>query len=462
MINRLPTINTTSDLVVFYQTRTTGNALHGVKQNLNGVKMNTLKAMYNGFVGLFTSSTSIEHDAQIEGSEVSDEQTTIEKDTGSSKKSKITSKEDDQPNKRNDKNGIASPINQLINKIIPWVFGSNGWNMQIPWLIPYLIPSGTNGLLIGDTGTFKSFIVIFWACCIATGRKWQGYPIRKGLVIYIAGEGEASLARRVKAWEELHGVAVGNNLAIIPEAITPTNANQMQVLIQQVKSLCDKRELPIKLIIFDTLSQSFRGSDENSAVDMSRYILACKNLGKELGATILNVHHTNRDGKFRGSSALIDNVDFSLFVKKNSKEKLSSELSISKLKDSDDSAGFVTKLVKIDLDLKDEYDNPITSLAVEKFEAKSPSIQKEPSETKQVKDCRLIYELANGMLEKSDINTITKKGLALAFSKHVDADPEDDRDYTSNDFGRAFKRLNKLYPGKVHHNKDQDTLSLIN
>lgn len=424
--------------------------------------MNRLKAMFNRFVGLFTSSTSIEHDAQIEGSEVSDEQTNCEKDAVSRNQSVITSKTDNVSFISNDKNSFESPARKIVEKVIQWTFGSDGYDKKIFWLIPYVIPLGANGLFIGDTGSFKTFMVLDWACRIAKSLTWDGYPINGGLVIYIAGEGETSLARRIRAWELLHGIEVGSNLVTIPQGLSPTDVNEMNVLIKQIEELCEEKKVQVKMIVFDTLSQCYRGKDENNAAEMSKYISACKELGNKLKATVLNVHHTGKNNSYRGSSALLGNVDFSLLTKRQAKLEFTTTLSITKSKDSDTETEFTTKLEKVDLGIVDEYDNPVTSLAVDKFEAKSSITEKEPTETKQVKDCKQIYQLAKGMLEKSDINTITKKGLSLAFSKHVDADPQDDRDYASNDFGRAFKRLNKLYSEKIHHDKDQDTLSLIN
>ncbi len=56
------------------------------------------------------------------------------------------------------------------------------------------------------------------------------------------------------------------------------------------------------LVIADSLVSFFEGEeDENSAVDMRALFNRCRALTK-LGATVIVIHHTNRNGEARGSS----------------------------------------------------------------------------------------------------------------------------------------------------------------
>jgi hypothetical protein len=56
------------------------------------------------------------------------------------------------------------------------------------------------------------------------------------------------------------------------------------------------------VVIVDSLVSFFVGDeDENSAVDMRRLFNRCRALTK-LGATVIVIHHTNRNGEARGSS----------------------------------------------------------------------------------------------------------------------------------------------------------------
>lgn len=90
------------------------------------------------------------------------------------------------------------------------------------WLVKSWIPSDSIIVIFGDSGTGKSFVTIDLLCHIAAGIPWLGSETRKGIVLYIAGEGQNGIIRRFKAWFEHHGHqdAVNNILLrTIPAAL---------------------------------------------------------------------------------------------------------------------------------------------------------------------------------------------------------------------------------------------------
>lgn len=90
-----------------------------------------------------------------------------------------------------------------------------------------------------------------------------------------------------------------------------------------VERLCATvKELPdLKLIIIDPASR-FRGGNENTAEDATRFVEALELIVKTTGATVLVLHHANKastskdseqsQGASRGSSALTDGVRFQM------------------------------------------------------------------------------------------------------------------------------------------------------
>jgi RecA-family ATPase len=52
---------------------------------------------------------------------------------------------------------------------------------------PYL-PLGGQIVLAALPKTFKTFVALYWACCIATGHLCLGRPVKKGKVLCIALE----------------------------------------------------------------------------------------------------------------------------------------------------------------------------------------------------------------------------------------------------------------------------------
>lgn len=69
--------------------------------------------------------------------------------------------------------------------------------------------------------------------------------------------------------------------------------------------------LPLALVIFDTLSRSIPGGDENKSEDMTRVIEAADAIRDELGAATAIVHHTGKDTQrgARGHSSLFGAAD---------------------------------------------------------------------------------------------------------------------------------------------------------
>jgi len=102
----------------------------------------------------------------------------------------------------------------LLNRIKVWLkaVGSRDRNRKFTlvraeelkvskpeFLIDGLLEADMLAQIFGDPGSCKSFLAIDWACCIATGTDFHGHKVRQGLVVYIAGEGQGGIARRLKA-----------------------------------------------------------------------------------------------------------------------------------------------------------------------------------------------------------------------------------------------------------------------
>jgi len=72
------------------------------------------------------------------------------------------------------------------------------------------------------------------------------------------------------------------------------------IIADWVRRMAESGKSP--LVIVDSLVSFFEGDeDENSAVDMRTLFNRCRALTK-LGATVIIIHHTNRNGETRGSS----------------------------------------------------------------------------------------------------------------------------------------------------------------
>ena len=93
-------------------------------------------------------------------------------------------------------------------------------------LIDDTLDQRTVALLAGRNSTGKSFLALDWACCIATGQRWQGREVATfGPVLCIAAEGAHGLHQRVSAWEHSWGRGTTvDALDVLPLAVTSTPA----------------------------------------------------------------------------------------------------------------------------------------------------------------------------------------------------------------------------------------------
>jgi hypothetical protein len=83
------------------------------------------------------------------------------------------------------------------------------------------------------------------------------------------------------------------------------------------------------IVILDTLHGATAGADENSARDMGVVLGSVRYIRAALGCAVLLVHHANKSGGYRGSSALHGAVDLMVRCEQDDGLRLSCE----KLKD---------------------------------------------------------------------------------------------------------------------------------
>ncbi|MGY8897609.1 MAG: AAA family ATPase [Paraglaciecola sp.] len=267
----------------------------------------------------------------------------------------------------------AAKINETQNVkngfSITKAYGSQNFDKVVPWLIKHLIPASSNGVLFGHSQSFKTFVLIYIACCIATNRMFSGLPTRHGLVFIIAAEGGGGISKRIRAWELQNNCTVGEKLIVIPHAIFPTDESQRDALIRAIDYESKRQATPVALIIFDTFSQCSNGIGENEAGAVSKYLQSCKSIGEQFGATVLNVHHTKKDSNdFRGSSTIISNVDFLVSMKRHRDKNYSTKLALEKMKEGSTNFQWDLHLDCIEIDAVDEEGEDLNTLCVTEVE----------------------------------------------------------------------------------------------
>lgn len=209
-------------------------------------------------------------------------------------------------------NGIKKFVPDLAKKRKLIKFHELGF-MPVPG---YILPENKDGdapnyaiygkglnLLYGSPGSGKSFVAIDIAARIALA-----YPDHS--VIYSAGEGKPGLLGRLKAWETHNSSQPISNLYLWSDALPFMDMEEVTQFVDEVR---DKQPC---FMIVDTLARSMLGLNENDTKEMGLFIKSVENVMEELDLGVLLIHHTNKLGLMRGSSALNGALDSVLKLEK--------------------------------------------------------------------------------------------------------------------------------------------------
>lgn len=206
------------------------------------------------------------------------------------------------------------------------------------WLIEDLFERSSLVMLAGASYSFKSFILIDWLLCMASGRSWCGRKTAEAKVAYILGEGKTSLLKRVRAWmahnelseEEMKKLEQNFKVSFqVPQLASKASTDNLLADIE-------REGFKPEVIAIDTFARSMVGLDENDAKDTGLWIESADRL-RQLGYAVVFVHHTKKSTEFgpiyRGSSAIIGAMDTAMTLERSGE---SATLKIVKQKDHDE------------------------------------------------------------------------------------------------------------------------------
>ena len=197
------------------------------------------------------------------------------------------------------------------------------------WVIEGVIPAGLS-VAYGASGAFKSFVVLDWALCVATGTPWFGHPVKAAYVVYVAAEGRGGLKDRARAWWLAHDKPDMSRMRWLPEVVDLRSRTAIEDGRQALASL---PEWP-GLVVVDTLARSMPGGDENAVKDLGEFLTGTDALRGDGSAVV--VHHTGKDGDSeRGSTALRGAADLMVKVKRDGRS-LRLDLICDKLRDAEE------------------------------------------------------------------------------------------------------------------------------
>jgi hypothetical protein len=143
--------------------------------------------------------------------------------------------------------------------------------------------------------------------------------VKPGPVIYIAGEGQAGITRRLRAWQIRNDINLDDApLYVSLHPAQLVNRESARAVLDAVKRVADSVGEPA-MVIIDTLARNFGPGDENSTQDMNAAIEAADAIRANWGPVVLFIHHTGHGekGRARGASSFRAALDTELRLDKD-------------------------------------------------------------------------------------------------------------------------------------------------
>ena len=186
-------------------------------------------------------------------------------------------------------------------------------NIQKPnWLIKDVCELDSVIAMFGSPKAGKSFVAVDIAAHISKGLNWNDLETKQHTVVYLAGEGQRGIARRISAWSYI------NNTDLIDAPLLISNRGARLLDQNDHDNLKDSLYEAednfgqIGMIIVDTLARNFGAGNENSTEDMNAFVERVDDLKNTFNSCICLVHHTGHgaSNRARGSSVLPAAVDW--------------------------------------------------------------------------------------------------------------------------------------------------------
>ena len=239
------------------------------------------------------------------------------------------------------------------------------------WQIKDVLPSRGIGVVFGPSGSGKSFLVLDMLQSLAFGSDWFGHTVKKCSVTYVALEGEAGVAGRIKAYHAWHG-STSLNIRYVVQSFKLTDAHDLNDLAEAIQAAGTT-----DVVVLDTLSRATPGLDENDSKSMGLVVNCAKMLQEMLGGLVLLVHHTGKDASkgMRGHSLLYAALDSAIEVRRNGELR---EWRIAKSKDGEDGASHSFKLEVVHL-ATDSDGDAVTSCVIDANQSAQAIAKKTPT-----------------------------------------------------------------------------------
>jgi hypothetical protein len=237
------------------------------------------------------------------------------------------------------------------------------------WIVDGLLNAGEFSLVVGASGTAKTFFAVDLGLRVADGQELFGRATRRHGVVYIATEAGRGIENRVCAYKQYYpSMPADLPFAAVVSPVNLRHAGTCDRVYDKIMKAGISE--PVGLIIVDTLSRGMGGGDENSSADMGAFVVNMDELRQRTGAHVLIVHHLGKDQSrgARGHSLLRAAVDTEIVVTRDDATGISTA-TVTKQRELPLGGQMHYWLRTVELGRRPSDDRPVTSCVVEAVEA---------------------------------------------------------------------------------------------
>lgn len=182
----------------------------------------------------------------------------------------------------------------------------------VEWTVDGLFQPASLGMIVGKFGIGKTYAAIDIAICVARGDTWMGKDTKPCTVLIIDEEsGDRRISDRLGSTLRGHDADGNTPIFIMSFAgftlLDDEGVGEMRKAIEHFQA---------RFVVIDALADIIPGADENSVKDIMPALMLLRDIAEKTGACILLLHHVNKTGDYRGSTAIAAKVDVMLKMEK--------------------------------------------------------------------------------------------------------------------------------------------------
>ena len=179
----------------------------------------------------------------------------------------------------------------------------------IDYIVDGLITNSSVNIFYGEPGSKKTYSAISLAVCVANGKPWLDFKTKKAPVLIIDEEsGERRFMRRLG--EAIRGELCDDTSPIYFVSLAGFKLDDNKDT-DQLQGLIDSTQA--RLVIFDALADMMDG-DENDKKDVQPVFNHLRKISEKTDSGLLVIHHNNKTGGYRGSSAIKGSIDLMVHI----------------------------------------------------------------------------------------------------------------------------------------------------